>query len=223
MDGLLKLSLARENAFTPLILTLKQNEADWGWTQLGPLPPWPSGIFSRYWLGQPMPCSLNPQLSTFWNVSALSLYPFFPEQSASSFLFRRKVDDETIDPEKWLDLTKVITEGHDQAKKSMRSTLEFASLSSLQRLFWLMILAAGRQVQYPGWWEQGLQSLWALTPPLLPAFSSLQAQWLYFSPLRDGKCCSIPLWWFKSVMCLFLFPLYIQLSPFSGLLLHSFP
>lgn len=127
------------------------------------------------------------------------------------------------DPEKWPDLTKVTTEGHDQAKKSMRSTLEFASLSSLQRLFWLMILAAERQVQYPGWWEQGLQSLWALTPPLLLAFSSLQAQWLYFSSLRDGKCCSIPLWWFKSVMCLFLFPLYIQLSPFSGLLLHSFP
>lgn len=53
------------------------------------------------------------------------------------------------DPEKWSDLTKVITEGHDQAKKSMRSTLEFASLSSLQRLFWLMILVAGRQVQNP--------------------------------------------------------------------------
>ena len=91
------------------------------------------------------------------------------------------------DPEKWHDLTKVIFEGHDQAKKSMRSTLEFASLSSLQRLFWLMILAAGRQVQYPGWWEEGFQSLWALTPPLLPAFSSLQAQWLYFFSSQRWK------------------------------------
>lgn len=126
------------------------------------------------------------------------------------------------DPEKWSDLTKVITEGHDQAKKSTRSALEFASLSSLQRLFWLMILVAGRQVQYPGGGNRDYRVCepWPLPCSWHSAASGLND---YFSPLRDGKCYSIPLWWFKSVMCLFLFPLYIQLSPFSGLLLHSFP
>ena len=81
-------------------------------------------------------------------------YPFFPEQSASSFLFRRKVDDETM------------TQKNDLiSPRSLPSQKEHAVHFGVclpeqpAEAFLVDDLSCRKAGSIPRRWEQGLQSL----------------------------------------------------------------